>query len=174
MPTTGADVRPTSDKVRAAIFNILHVSADGPELEGARVLDLYAGTGALGIEALSRGAVHAVFVEKDPKTAETIVRNLATTKFAAQGTVIVRDADALPKPVLDGPYDIIFVDPPYALVQSSRVIPALGGMLAPGGVALVEHAPEAPPAVPEGLVAADVRRYGSTAVTFFRLETKSA
>jgi len=170
----GLDVRPTSDKVRGAIFNILHASADGPELEGARVLDLFAGTGALGIEALSRGAKHATFVEKDRKTADTITANLASTKLAAQATVIVRDADALPKPVLDGPYEIVFVDPPYALVPSSRVIRALAGMLAPGGVAVVEHAVDAPPPVPEGLVAADVRRYGSTAVTFFRPEGSHA
>ena len=169
-----SEIRPTSDKVRSALFNILHVSADGPDLVGARVLDLFAGTGSLGIEALSRGARHATFVEKDKRIAETLAINLITTKFSAQATLLVRDAEALPKPVLEGPYDLVFVDPPYASVASSRVIGALGSLLAPGGVAIVEHSFDGPPATPEGLVAADVRRYGSTGVTFFRLAADGA
>jgi 16S rRNA (guanine966-N2)-methyltransferase len=169
----GLDVRPTSDKVRAAIFSILYSWPDF-ELQGARVADMFAGTGALGIEAISRGAAHAIFVERDPKVVETLRANIALCHFEAQSTVLPRDVEKLtPKEALRGSsgdvtlLSLIFVDPPYADVVASKTIAGLAAWLAPGGIAVVEHASDAPPPLPEGLVAADVRRYGSTGVTFF-------
>src|SRR5688500_13537138 len=131
----GDAVRPTSDKVRGAIFSIL--LARRP-LEGATVLDLFAGTGALGIEALSRGAKTAVFVEKDSRTAALIEENLAATGFTERGRVIRVDAERFPLGDLP-PFDFVFADPPYALVQESRAVAAMGPLLATGGIALVEH-----------------------------------
>jgi 16S rRNA (guanine966-N2)-methyltransferase len=160
----GMDVRPTSDKVRGAIFNIL---GSWPELsvEGARVLDLFAGTGALGIEALSRGAAHATFVERDRHALAALRANLEATGFDASSEVVERDAEKLADA---GKFRLVFVDPPYDLVARSRAIASLASRLEPGGIAVVEHATRDPsPAVP-GLAAADARRYGSTAVTFYR------
>lgn len=162
----GDAVRPTSDKVRGAVFNALW-SRQSPPLEGARVLDLFAGTGALGIEALSRGAAHATFVEKDRFALEALRANLAATRFTEQATVIARDAESLDEQALGAPFDLVFADPPYVLVPKSKALARLASLLAPGGLAVVEFDSDAPPALPQGLVAADERRYGSTSVTFF-------
>ena len=101
----GLSVRPTSDRVREAVFSIL-----GP-LDDERVLDLYAGSGALGIEALSRGAAHATFVDDDPKAVDAITRNL--TEIGAEGEVRRRDALAF-LAAARGRFDLVFVDPPYS------------------------------------------------------------
>ncbi|MEE9400935.1 MAG: RsmD family RNA methyltransferase, partial [Dehalococcoidia bacterium] len=105
----GSAIRPTSDLIRGAIFSMLETVAT----DWSRVLDLYAGTGALGIEALSRGAEWADFVEKKPRLCALIKENLESTGFAAQGAVYcVSAAKALS--ILDGEYGILFMDPPYA------------------------------------------------------------
>lgn len=159
----GTSVRPTSDKVRGAIFSIL---LSRRELEGAAVLDLFAGTGALGIEALSRGAASAVFLEKDSRTAAVTAENVTLTGFESVSKVVRGDAERFDLSTL-GRFDVVFVDPPYAIVPRSRAIAGLAGVLAEGGVAVVEHDRDAPPGEPEGLEAVDLREYGSTAVTFF-------
>ena len=102
----GTSVRPTPDRVREAVFSIL-----GERVDGARVLDLYAGTGALGIEALSRGAEHAVFVDDDPRAVEAIARNL--TEIGADGEVKRRDALAFLAQT-QARFDLVFADPPYS------------------------------------------------------------
>lgn len=160
----GTSVRPTSDKVRGAIFNILLSQRD---LTDTSVLDLFAGTGALGIEALSRGAARAVFVEKDGRTAELISDNLAVTGFTDVSRVMRADAERLSLASL-GTFDLVFADPPYALVLESRALGGLAVTLSEGGVAVVEHGIDAPPPVPAGLEAFDAREYGDTGITFYR------
>jgi 16S rRNA (guanine966-N2)-methyltransferase len=160
----GTSVRPTSDKVRGAIFSILLSQRD---LTGAAVLDLFAGTGALGIEALSRGAASGVFVEKDTRTAALIEENLQVTGFTAVARVVRADAERLNLASL-GRFDLVFADPPYALVLESRALGAIASLLADAGVAVVEHGIEAPPPTPVGLEAFDRREYGDTGVTFYR------
>lgn len=163
----GLDTRPTSDRVRENVFNLV-----GP-VDGARVLDLFAGSGALGIEALSRGAARATFVEKDRHALESLRANLEATRFVELASVITRDAETLSPEALGAPFDLVFADPPYALVPKSRALAGLAALLAPGGLAVVEYATSHPPAAPQGLVAADERRYGSTGVTFFVAEEHS-
>ncbi len=113
----GPDTRPTTDRIKETLFNILQ-----PEIAGTRFLDLYAGSGQIGIEALSRGASSAVFVEQAREPAECIRQNLAFTKLEPQARLIVRDAAGALR-ILDGeePFDIIFMDPPYGkgLVQET-------------------------------------------------------
>ncbi len=160
-------MRPTSDKVRGAVFNIL-AGGDERRFAGARVLDLFAGTGALGIEALSRGAKSAVFLETDGRALDALRDNLRRTGFEGSARALRRDAE---RDLGDlGRFDLVFVDPPYALVPRSRAIASLPGLLAPGGSAVVEHATDAEPPTPAGLAAVDRRRYGSTGVTFYARE----
>ena len=103
---TGFDIRPTSDMVKEAIFNIIQF-----DVEGARVLDLFAGTGQLGIEALSRGAEHVVFVDSNPAATKLISENIKTCKFESEATVLTRDAITF---LSSGEkFDIVIVDPPY-------------------------------------------------------------
>jgi len=170
----GAEIRPTADRVREAIFNIL---AD--RVTDARVLDLFAGTGAFGIEALSRGARECVLVENNRACVAAIRENLEKTRFSGRATVVV--AGALSFPHDDAPpgeaFDIIFLDPPYDLSRSgepgsriARLMERLGTpqLLAPGGLVVFEHASGAK--VPEAfgsLQRSDRRGYGSTVVSFY-------
>lgn len=161
------DIRPTMDRVKAAIFSSL-----GEKVPGARVLDLFAGTGGLGIEALSRGAASAVFVEKNAQAAETIRRNFTKTRL--QGEVLHMDVfawlDRLAKP---GAFDIVFADPPYAKAAGERDFGTellssakLPGTLAPGGIFVLEKLPGAP--FPRGMAWECIRlkKYGATEVAF--------
>ena len=163
------DLRPTMDRVKAAIFSSL-----GDRIIGARVLDLFAGTGGLGIEALSRGAASAVFVEDNGAAATTIERNLAKTKL--EGRVRRQEVFAF----LDGsalvePFRIIFADPPYEKTKSGGEFTAmllnnaqLAEMLEPEGVFVLEKRPsETIPSTPLWEVAR-ARRYGATEVLFLQ------
>lgn len=147
-------VRPTADRVREAWMNIL-----APRLPGARVLDLFAGSGALGLEALSRGAEHADFVELGRRSLEALRANIAALGVEAQSRVHAGDALRFALALPEGAYDIAFADPPYAhghaarLVERFREVP-FAGLLA------VEHAATDPVAGDE------TRRYGDTALTF--------
>lgn len=163
-------LRPTSDRVREAIFNLLAHGGYGEPAppEGRRVLDLFAGTGALGIEALSRGARFAVFVEDHPASRALIRENVERLRLTGQTKLWRRDATRL-GPCRGEPYDLIFVDPPYgrdlgaAALRSARE----GGWIAPGAVVVLETgADEEPPALP-GLALADDRHYGDTRVLIF-------
>lgn len=158
----GARLRPTSSRVREAIFNVL-----AARTEGAVVLDLFAGTGALAIEALSRGAERAVFVESHRTTARAIVQSLARADMAERGSVI---RGALPGALdsLDAPFDLVFLDPPYDSDQASPTLSALAPHLAGGGLVVYEHRSRYnPPERPLGLSLTDRRVYGDTAVAFF-------
>jgi len=161
---TGRDVRPTAARVRAAVFNIL-----GPKVAGARVLDLFAGAGTLGIEALSRGAREAVFVERAARHAALIRANLERLGLSGRGRVVCAEAGrflARPGP-LAGPYDLVFVDPPYGAGALGSVLPALCGadILFPSGTVVVEHGTDAPPAAGPTWRVGRTYTYGKTAIT---------
>ncbi len=158
----GADTRPTADRVRESLFNIL-----GP-LDGARVLDLFAGTGALALEALSRGAASAVLVDKAAEPVRCIAENARALGVEDRARVVRADAlAALSR--LPGPFDLIFLDPPYAL-DVAPVLGALPPLLGDGARVIVEHDRRTPPpgTVPLSLV--DRRRYGDTEVSFYAKE----
>jgi len=167
-------IRPTADRVREAIFNIL-----AGQVDDARVLDLYAGTGAFGIEALSRGAAHCLFIEKHRGCIAAINENLRKTGFTDRATVIAFNASRFPGSMeIREPFDIVFLDPPYRISQNCETGSEIAqlmqrihshGLLAPGGIIVLEHASNA--VVPDalGLLAVSDRRdYGSTGVTFIR------
>ncbi len=167
-PPRGAETRPTSDRVREAVFNLL-----GPRVEGARVLDLFAGTGALGIEALSRGARHATFVESDRGLCQTIETNLENLEAPHElFTLLKRDVRRSSK-LFTGQYDLVFIDPPYGHLLEREVLATLctSDVLANGAIVVVEHAAREevtlPPAAAKVLTGADTRNYGDTSVTIY-------
>ncbi len=163
-------IRPTSDRVREAIFDILAHGAGGVavELTGARVIDLFAGTGALGLEALSRGAAFALFVEEDPRARGLIRTNIETLGLDGQARVFRRNATRLGHIGTMAPFDLGFVDPPYGkgLGEGALLSLAEGAWLAPGARLVLEEAAEAVFALPAGFMLLDERRYGDTAVRF--------
>jgi len=165
----GAATRPTSEKVREAVFAIL---AGKLPLVDAHVLDLFAGSGALGIEALSRGAAHATFVDAAPPALAAVRANLAMLGLAERATVLVGDAAALAaRHVPAVPWQIVFADPPYARAAelAARAVLALPRTsLAPAPVIVIEHdRRNAPPDALGNLLRTDQRRYGDTLVSFF-------
>lgn len=160
------ELRPTTDRVRESLFSILM-----PRLAGASFLDLYAGTGLNGFEALSRGAARAVFADNHPDVVKHLEGTAARLGFAGQARV---HRTALPEGISSlpgGPFDIVFLDPPYS---HGRYIEALeklaeGGLVAPGGLIICEYDPRAE-ALPESAgpwKQSRVERYGTTALTFF-------
>jgi 16S rRNA (guanine966-N2)-methyltransferase len=157
----GEDTRPTSDRVRENVFNII-----GP-VDEAAVLDLYAGSGAMGLEALSRGAARVVFVESDPDAVRTIERNL--DKLRLQATILRRDAIvSLGSEASAGrKYDLVLVDPPYAVYPDleSQLARYLPSVLAENGVLVVETDARFEPQLP--LVERTSRKYGQTRVTVY-------
>jgi 16S rRNA (guanine(966)-N(2))-methyltransferase RsmD len=167
----GSGTRPFADRVKQTLFGIL-----APELEGAAVLDLFAGSGAGGIEALSRGAASAVFVERDHGAVQVIRENLRRAALGPGATVVRRDvlawlADAARDAGVAGPrFDLVLVDPPYAdTVALGQVLERVGPIVRGGGVVVAKHFwRDAPPPV-IGLLASDrERRFGETALTFYR------
>ncbi|MGE3075616.1 MAG: 16S rRNA (guanine(966)-N(2))-methyltransferase RsmD [Dehalococcoidia bacterium] len=162
----GVRLRPTSGLVREAVFNIL-----GQRIDGAKVLDLYAGTGALGIESLSRGAIHATFVEAAPGAVHAIFQSLARTSLAEHAAVIRgRLPGALAN--LQEKYDIIFMDPPYNDPGAEDTLVAAVPLVAEGGAIVYEHSSRYnPPLSVAGLKMQERRVYGDSAVAFyFQLE----
>lgn len=137
----GNNTRPTTDKVKESMFSII-----GPYFDGDRVLDLFAGTGGLGIEALSRGAAHAVFIDANQKSIETVKGNLASTKLAAKAEVYRNEASrALKLLERQGkPFDLLFLDPPYAMTNCGELLldAASRGLVADRAIAVVEHHPD--------------------------------
>lgn len=158
----GRDVRPTADRVKEALFASL-----AERLVDAHVLDLFAGSGALGLEALSRGARRVTFVERDRTVAEVLRRNVAAVGLPG-AEVLVRDvARAVAEPLPGDPYDLVLLDPPYRLERGrlDRVLAALVPHLADGAVVVVERAArDAAPSWPPSLRRGPTRRYGDTAV----------
>jgi 16S rRNA (guanine(966)-N(2))-methyltransferase RsmD len=158
----GRTTRPTADRVRQSIFDLL-----GQRMDGLTVLDLYAGTGALALEALSRGAGRAFLVEKEPRAFEVMFRNVEELGFAARCTLL-REEVARELPRLRGQqFDLIFSDPPYQLHAAQSTIAGLSAhqLIAPGGRIVLEMGRrEEMPVCPAGLAVVNERRYGDTRV----------
>ena len=159
--TTPRGIRPSQGVVKEAVFNMLG------DLEGTRVLDLFAGSGALGIEALSRGATHATFVERDPKTIGVIRANLEALGYGERSTVVRADVgrwlEARAEEATAA--QVILADPPYNDAVLDRALELLGRSLDEGAVVVVEHAFRQPLSTPARLRTLRQRRYGDTAVT---------
>ena len=164
-----AQLRPTSDRIREAIFNLLAHGryGDPPPPQGARVLDLFAGTGALGLEALSRGARAATFVDQGQTALALLRRNLGKMGVEEAARVVARDATRMGRN--PGPaFDLVFLDPPYGRGLGERAIASAlaGGWVAPGGLVVWEEGVNQMP--PPGLTLLDSRRYGDTMIAIFR------
>ena len=170
----GRDTRPTAEKVRAAIFNVLQHRLDWTEL---RVLDLYSGSGALGIEALSRGAARACFVEAHRPVCRVIEGNLRNLG-AEGGLVVPRRVEAFlkgPPPPGLGMADLVLLDPPYGYPALAEVLAALADWppLQPGALVVLETGGEPPPAVPPRLESLLVKRYGDTQLVFHQVADRA-
>ena len=167
----GLRTRPTADRVRVTLFDVL-----GPAVVGARVLDLFAGTGAVGIEALSRGAARVVLVERDQSALRALRGNLAALG-ASRATARVLAGDVLHLlPILgaeEGPFDLVFIDPPYATSLAARTLEALAAarVCHDGSEVVVQHSTRTVlPAVPGLVTHRRPRRFSDTALTFLRAE----
>ncbi|MYM55536.1 16S rRNA (guanine(966)-N(2))-methyltransferase RsmD [Thalassovita mangrovi] len=160
----GAHLRPTTDRTRESLFNMLMGGRFGDPVTDARVLDLFAGTGALGLEALSRGASHVTFVDDGTKAGSLIKQNIAICGAQKQTKMIRRDARKLPENPGD-PFDLIFLDPPYGKGLGEIALQAAlrGNWIAEGALIVWEES--AAVTVPEGLTQIDARRYGDTTIT---------
>jgi 16S rRNA (guanine(966)-N(2))-methyltransferase RsmD len=164
----GATTRPTADQVRIAVMDAL-----GPSLPDARVLDLFAGAGGVGLEALSRGAAHATFVERDPRAVAALVANIRTLGVESRTLVVRGDvARELRRLAVAGRrFEIVFLDPPYTEDLAATALAALGAgeLVAPGGRVVAQHFTKRAPDREYGaLRAVRDRRFGETTLTFFR------
>jgi len=162
-----AHLRPTTDRVRESLFNLIASGKHGDPITGARVLDLFAGTGALGLEALSRGAAHVTFVDDGAVAQKLLRENVALCAAQSASQILRRDATAL-GPVRGAPFDLLFLDPPYGATLGERALAeALAeGWIAPGALIVWEES--APPLPPPGLTLLDQRSYGGTVITLLR------
>jgi 16S rRNA (guanine966-N2)-methyltransferase len=168
-------VRPTAERVREALFSML---AHRGAIAGARVLDAFAGSGALGLEALSRGAERAVFVEKARGAAKTLAANVAALQLEARARVVVRDcASALRTLASEGErFDLCFVDPPYASSLAAQTLALLadGGLLSSQALVVAESDRRHAPGPIPGLSLALERRYGDTLISLYELANRTA
>ena len=163
----GHSTRPTADRVRQAVFDVLEHASWAPPLVGARIADLFAGSGALGLEALSRGAASCVFVDRDPAAREAIATNVANLGLAGRCEILKLDATRLPaRP----PVDLLFLDPPYTegLAAPALAVLAAGGWLAPDAIAVVEIGARETTTVPQGFTLLDERLWGAAKVLFLQ------
>ncbi len=164
-PPPGRDTRPTSDRVRENVFNIV-----APWVEDARVLDLYAGSGAMGLEALSRGAATAVFVENDSGAVRAIERNLDKLRLHGATVVRLEATVALVQEASSGrKYDLVLLDPPYSMTDFAALGRYLPTVLADDGLLVLETAARVEPELPD-LSVRTTRKYGSARVTVFEHE----
>ena len=168
-PEDGA-IRPTSDRVREAVFNILAHGIDAFTLDGVRVLDLFAGTGALGIEALSRGAAFALLVEEDATARGLIRQNVETLGLTGQTRIYRRNATALGPALPRERFGLVLADPPYGKGLGERALAAAaeGGWLEPGAIAVLEERADVAVVWPPGFTPLDHRKWGDTAAHFAR------
>ena len=166
----GRDIRPTSDRVREALFNII-----GPSVSGMRVLDLFAGTGAFGLEALSRGAAEAVFLDNAPASCTVIQENITRCRMVDRSRVICHDlgTGTLPPGLEKAPFDLIFLDPPYrrSLAQTVLAAPGFSPLLAPDGIVIVEQDhKESLETRGSGLDIYRQKKYSKTLISFLQLK----
>lgn len=163
-----AHLRPTTDRVRESLFNVL---SHRGVIDGARVLDVFAGTGALGLEALSRGAIHATFID-DGRVAKGLIRENIRKLNVSEDTRLI-GADATNLPACDtAPFDLVFLDPPYDKGLGERAVQALirGNWIAPAALIVWEDGHFFEP--PEGLRVVDQRKYGESRVTLLSADTE--
>ncbi len=162
--------RPTSDRVRESLFNILAHGIEGFEFEGARVLDLFSGTGALGFEAISRGAKFCQFVDDDAKARGVIRDNADNLGVIGLCKIWRRDVTQLGPCAPQSPYSIVFVDPPYnkGLGEKALASAVAGGWMASGAIAVLEEAERAAVKEIVGLTLIDQRTYGDTQIRLYR------
>jgi 16S rRNA (guanine966-N2)-methyltransferase len=163
------DIRPTADRLRESVFNILVHAYDDP-LEGARVLDLFAGTGALGIEAVSRGAAFALFVDNGAEARALLRNNVEALALGGVTKVYRRDATNLGPAHPMEPFSLVFLDPPYGRGLAEKALASLrdGGWLISGALLVVEEAKAAAFAPPEGYEDLERRAYDDTEFVFLR------
>lgn len=166
----GSATRPTADRVRESVFNILAHGAAATALDGARVIDLFAGTGAFGLEALSRGAAHVLFVEEEPAARAAIRENVERLGLTGQTKIFRRDATDLGPIGTMAPFSLAFLDPPYGQGLAERALASLvkGHWLTPRATAVVEERRDVALSLPPGFELLDHRAYGDTAVAFLR------
>ena len=163
-------LRPTADRVRESMFNILEHGNQALRIGGARVIDLFAGTGALGLEALSRGAAFCLFVE-DNATARALIReNIESFQLTGQTRIFRRDATDLGPVGTMAPFALAFLDAPYGKGMSEKALAALvdGGWLEPGAMAVIEERAGTEVALPATFAEIDRRKYGDTQILFAR------
>ena len=160
-------IRPTADRVRESMFNILS-SRLGPVFQGRRVLDLFAGTGALGFEALSRGAAHVTFVETGAEARGLIRDHIEAFGAGGITKLLRRDATDLGVPGTFGKFDLVFLDPPYGQGLGEKALAGIAahGWLADGATVVFEESVEATVEIPRGFTLDDRREYGAAAVHF--------
>ena len=166
----GAHLRPTSDRVRESLFSMLnHLNV----IRGARVLDMFAGTGALGLEALSRGAQEVVFLENGRVGQRLISENIQKLRVEGQTNLMRNDATRLGD-WNAAPFDLVFLDPPYGKGMGERAVTAArdGGWLAPGAIIVWEES--APIEAPAGFAPLDKRKYGDTWITLLEYSAKAS
>jgi 16S rRNA (guanine966-N2)-methyltransferase len=155
-------LRPTSDKLRETLFNIL-----APRISGARVLDGFAGTGAVGIEAISRGAAHVTFIEKDRRAVALIEENLTACDVEGGYTIHRGDAAAVLPGLSSNSFDLILLDPPYDIMTMTPVLDASTRVLAAGGLVVLEHATRREPEPAARLEVVRRVKSGDSTLTFF-------
>lgn len=163
------DIRPTTDRTRESLFNILS-HAYPQALDGTRVLDLFAGTGAVGLEALSRGARAALFVEQSVEGRGLLHTNIETLRVIGRAKIFRRDATALGGVGTVEPFDFLFADPPYAKGLGERALDAAsrGGWLVDGALAILEERADIQPVAVDGFDPLEVRTFGDTRMHFYR------
>ncbi|WP_027833661.1 16S rRNA (guanine(966)-N(2))-methyltransferase RsmD [Maritalea myrionectae] len=163
------DIRPTSDRVRESLFNIL-ANHFGPVMTGTRVLDLFAGTGALGLEALSRGAEHATFVDTGVEARALLRENIQEFGVAGQSRMLRRDATDLGQIQRILPCNLVFLDPPYAkgLGDKALAVAYEGGWIAPEAIVVLEEQKGVEVKAPDGFDLLDERTYGDTMIHLFK------
>ena len=168
-PPASQAIRPTADRLRESLFNILLHAYDDP-IEGARVLDLFAGTGALGIEAVSRGAAFVLFVDNGAEARALLRNNVETLGLGGVTKVFRRDATNLGPAHPVEPFSLVFLDPPYGKGLAEKALASLrdGGWLVPGALLMVEEAKAAGFAVPERYEELERRAYDDTEFVFLR------
>lgn len=163
----GHSTRPTADRTRQALFNVIEHAPWGRPITGARVIDLFAGSGALGLEALSRGAAFCLFVDNDLAARDSVAANLASLRLTDRARILAADVTRLPPPAEDQ-FDLAFLDPPYGQSLAEMALLTLAAHLSPGALATVERGAVEGQLAANGYDLIDERRWGAAKVAFLK------